>query len=94
MRITDRNSGCCGTSGTLQDTINLYVEAPCAADSDPSVGSTCAVSTTAEAFVPGMVPEGKRTVWEIEGNIRVHDGGPYGDGNGAVLIATPGLFVP
>ena len=59
------------------------------------MGSTCAVSTSLEAIVPGAVKEGKRAVWQM-GQIQVYDGGA--DGNPATgpntLFARQGVFVP
>ena len=53
-------------------------------------------STTADAVIPGSVPEGKRSIWALDA-IRVFDGGPDGDvstDDGQDLFATQGVFVP
>ena len=57
MQLTDKDNGCCGFPSTLRDGVSLYTEAPCTTTADPNVGSTCDVTTTADAFIPGMVRE-------------------------------------
>jgi predicted acyl esterase len=95
VRITDRANGGAGDeAATVQDT-PVSVTVPCAATADPAKGSDCSVSTSVDAVVPGAVPEGKRSVWEL-GQVLVRDGGPDG------LVSTPdnslfaveGVFVP
>jgi hypothetical protein len=53
------------------------------------------VTTTFDAVTPGSVPEGRRSIWELD-RIRVNDGGA--DGVVATtpntLFATQGVFVP
>ena len=44
-----------------------------------ATGSGCALATTADALVPGLVPEGKRTIWQL-GQVEVYDAGPNGTG--------------
>jgi Tol biopolymer transport system component len=71
-------------------------DVPCTSTGDPTLGSDCATSTTADALVPGTIKEEVRTVWEV-GQVKVFDGGP--DANGATGIgntpfATQGVFVP
>jgi len=67
---------------------------PCAATADTTVGSTCSVTTSADAL--GMpVVEGKRTIWRVD-DLLVFDGGS--DGNPATgpntVFAEPGNFIP
>jgi hypothetical protein len=68
---------------------------PCAVTASTTVGSTCSVTTTFDAVTPGSVPEGRRSIWELD-RIRVNDGGA--DGVVATtpntLFATQGVFVP
>jgi hypothetical protein len=69
---------------------------PCATTSDTSVGSTCALVTSANTLVPGTVPDSKRMNWQF-GQGRVLDGGA--DGQGSTLadneeFLRQGLFVP
>ena len=43
---------------------------PCTATSGGgNVGATCSLNTTADAVLPGMVMETKRTIWEL-GDVR------------------------
>ena len=96
LRITDRDNG--GTAstdhGTVQDT-TLDVPVSCAATGSTSVGSTCAVSTTVDAVVPGAVKEGERAIWALD-QVQVLDGGADGIASTSpnTLFATQGLFVP
>jgi predicted acyl esterase len=95
VRITDRASGAgANEAATVQD-VPFSVTVPCTATvGEP--GASCSVSTTADAVVPGMVPEGKRSVWEL-GQVQVTDGGTDGlastDGDNT-LFAKQGVFVP
>ena len=66
----------------------LVMGVPCTATSDPGEGSTCAVSTTADALSGGAVIEGMRATWEI-GQVRVLAGG-----NEDSVFAVQGVFVP
>jgi Tol biopolymer transport system component len=103
VRITDKNNGCCGDAGTVRDVdpladVQLQVEAYCSpAGPAPTIGATCEASTTADALLPGLVPEGKRSVWQFVGPLEVYDSGP--DREPATMednapLATQGLFVP
>jgi hypothetical protein len=94
-RITDRLNGSSPVdTGTLSD-VPIPVTVPCTATANTAVGATCAITTTADAVVPGTVRETKRTIWQL-GRVTVMDGGP--DGLVATpdntLFATQGLFVP
>jgi hypothetical protein len=102
LRITDKLNGPSqDLSGTLQDT-SLRVPFTCVATGSAS-GSTCSLSTSADAVVPGLVPEGARTVWQ-PGQIAIQDAGPNGtgyancpptcgDGDEATFLRQ-GVFVP
>jgi len=59
------------------------------------VGSTCAVSTSANAVMPGSVIAGKRAIWEL-GQVQVFDGGASGTAGAsdATLFEDEGVFVP
>jgi uncharacterized repeat protein (TIGR01451 family) len=95
LRVTDRNNSVSGNAaGTMVDT-ELDFTVPCTATASTTVGGTCSVSTTAEALTPGIVKEGKRTVWAV-GKVRVFDGGADGDAQTGpnTLFATEGVFVP
>jgi dipeptidyl aminopeptidase/acylaminoacyl peptidase len=88
LRITDKdNTPHPGGPGaaTVQD-ITYSFPIPCSATADTTIGGDCAFDTTAEAFVPGIAKELRRSIWEL-GALRVHDGA----GN---LFLTQGIFVP
>jgi TolB protein len=87
FRLTDKLNGCCSFPATVQDPISLFIETPCATVPDPAVGGTCSITTTADTFIPGMVREGQRAVWQLLAPVRVDDD----EGN---LLATQGVFVP
>ncbi len=97
LRITDRrntpNPGGPGP-GTVVDT-RFPFAVSCTATPDTAVGSTCSISTTANAVVAGSVVADQRTIWQL-GQIQVYDGGTSGvAGSGdATLFMDQGLFVP
>jgi WD40-like Beta Propeller Repeat len=95
VRLTDRASGpAINEPATTQD-FDFAVPFSCAATTDTTIGSHCALVTTVEALAPGAVREGDRSVWEL-GQARVYDGGP--DGVAATqdntLFMVQGIFVP
>jgi plastocyanin len=100
-RLTDRNNST-SPSGPFTETgtvsaFNFPVTVPCAATQDnTAVGSTCSVTTSADAVNPGAVPETKRSIWEL-GKIDVFDGGSDGDVQtpaGNTRFMTQAVFVP
>jgi TolB protein len=95
LRMTDRTNGLSGTDPATAFDVPFHFAVPCTGTADTTIGSTCAVSTTADAVIPGIVPEGKRSVWEL-GQVQVYDGGA--DGIAATsdntLYLTQGLFAP
>jgi hypothetical protein len=100
VQITDKNNSLLpgvfpsDNTGTVQAT-PVSVTVPCTATGSTTIGSECAVATTANSVVPGMVAGGFRSVWEF-GQVQLMDGGPDGDADTAdnSLFATQGLFVP
>jgi hypothetical protein len=88
LRITDKDNtphpGGPGAATTQDLTYSFPI--PCSATADATIGGDCTFDTTAEAFVPGIAEELKRSIWEL-GALRVHDGA----GN---LFMTQGVFVP
>jgi hypothetical protein len=98
IRITDHFNAVAPGGGTDAATvidIPFPVTSPCAATASTSIGSTCAISTSANAVVPGSVKDTKRAVVEIQ-QVQVSDGGPDG-----VVATTPntlfsvqGIFIP
>lgn len=95
LRITDRHNGpATNETGTGHATFNFTV--PCTATGSGTVGSTCSTTTTADAVMPGVVLETKRSIWQID-KIQVFDGGPDGVAStaaGNTLFATQAVFVP
>jgi hypothetical protein len=58
------------------------------------LGSDCSAATTLDALVPGVVPEGKRSNWQLD-QVVIYDGGANGDGSSPRgAFARAGLFVP
>ncbi len=93
LNITDKDP-----ANTLPSTlapVPLKWTIPCSPTVSTTVGSTCTLSTTADAQLPGMVPEGRRTIWEV-GKADVYDGGPDNLASTADndLFQTQALFVP
>jgi len=96
LRLTDQASGpALDESATVQDFIYRFT-VPCQTTLSTTVGSTCAVATTADAIQPGTVRERARTIWQV-GQITILDGGPDGLAStpaGNTLFETQGVFVP
>ena len=81
-------------SATTEDRL-FPINVPCAATGSSSTGSTCSVSSSFNAIVPGAVVAGKRAIWEL-GAVDVFDGGPDGVTSTSpnLLFARQGIFVP
>jgi glucose/arabinose dehydrogenase len=96
LRLTDRdNPGSAGSPvGTVQDSTFAWT-VPCTTTPDTTVGSACAVTTSADAVNPGVVKEGLRAIWQL-GQVQVFDGGSDGVASTApnTLFAVQGVFVP
>jgi dipeptidyl aminopeptidase/acylaminoacyl peptidase len=100
VRATDkRNSPSPTPSGlgaaTLKD-VTFGPSVPCTTTSDTAVGSTCAVSTTVNTLIPGLIVGVARTIWEL-GQVNLYDGGPDSDGDTAAdntPFMRQGLFAP
>jgi hypothetical protein len=96
IRLTDTHNGpALDLAGTTEDLVFRFV-VPCAATSGShDSGGACAVATTADALVPGVVLEGRRAIWQLD-RVQVMDGGA--DGEAGTQPNTPfaaqGLFVP
>ena len=96
LRVTDGYNGASSTDAATMTDWPLRLTVPCAATPDPSVGSTCSTSTSADSLLPGIAVEGSRAIWEL-GKLELFDGGADGDGDTTAdntLFATQGLFVP
>jgi hypothetical protein len=95
LRVTDRLSGTSGSDPATSVDTPLMITIPCVATST-AAGGTCSVATTANAVLPGVVPDGRRSIWEL-GPVTVFDGGADGIASTAsdnTLFAGQGLFVP
>ncbi len=95
IRVTDRdNSGPAPNTGTL--TVAIGFNTPCTANTDPQEGSACTLDTTWDALIPGLVKEGKRTIWQLD-QVELQDAGA--DANATTtgdntVLARPGVFIP
>jgi plastocyanin len=94
LRITDKYNGASLTDAATGDT-TFAVTIPCAGTSDTLVGSTCVITTTANAVTPGAVVDAARAIWELS-NVQVFDGGADGAASTAdnTLFADQAVFVP
>ena len=97
VRITDRISGPGANESATVTDVQFQVTVPCVATGGAaSEGATCTVATSFDAVTPGAIPEGKRSIWELDG-VRVDDGGPDEDANTPAdnsLFAVQGVFAP
>ena len=92
LRITDPLST---ESATMSDT-GLHAPFQCASTASSSIGGSCMLNTTVDALIPGAVPEGRRSVWEM-GPVQLFDGGADGQlstGSGNALLLVQGTFIP
>jgi hypothetical protein len=96
IRITDHYNGSptFTSAGTVQD-IGFPVTANCVNTTGTTVGGTCSANTSANAVVPGSVPDGKRGNVEIQ-TIQINDGGAAGVAGApdATRYSTQGIFIP
>ena len=95
LRITDKLNGSAPIDqGTTSD-LPFPVTVPCAPTAATTIGASCSVNTTADAVLPGVVRELKRTMWQMD-RIALRDGGA--DGLAATtpneVFATQGVLVP
>jgi hypothetical protein len=95
MRLTDRLNGSAPVDPATVTDFGFPTTVPCTATADLNVGSTCSVSTTADAVLPGTILEIKRTVIELA-QVKVYDGGSDGLAGtaGNTLFAVQGIFAP
>jgi hypothetical protein len=96
VQITDKLNGSSQQESATVQASPFRFAVPCAATSVATVGGTCALQSTFNAVVPGVVAAGRRAVWEL-GDVRVLDGGPddlAGTPSGNALFARQGVFVP
>jgi ABC-type phosphate transport system substrate-binding protein len=95
VQITDRLNGTSGSQPGTGQSIPFPVTVGCTTTASASVGSTCSISTTFDAVVPGSVPEGKRSIWEL-GQVVVNDGGSDGlvSTGPNTVFERQGVFIP
>jgi hypothetical protein len=98
IRISDHYNGSPAfTSPATVVDLPFPVSTPCTGTpTDTTIGSRCAVSTTANTVVPGVTKDGKRAVVEIQ-QIYVEDGGNDGIGSTEAdntVFARQGIFIP
>jgi Tol biopolymer transport system component len=97
IRLTDRNNGPSLSDPETMVDIPFAVDVSCS--NTPSLtqeGGDCSIGTTANAITPGMVPDNKRSIWQLD-KVDVYDTGA--DGSAATtgdntLFLTQGVFVP
>jgi hypothetical protein len=95
LRITDRFSGPTADDPATVQNLPLVFTFQCL-PTTATVGSGCGADTTADALIPGMTREGKRSIWETP-QIRIFDGGEDGIVSTQAdntLFVREGLFVP
>jgi plastocyanin len=94
LRITDKTNGPSLSEPATGDTTFAFT-IPCTGTTGTTVGSTCQVTTTANAVAPGAVVDGARAIWEVA-NVQVFDGGADGVASTAdnTLFADDAVFVP
>jgi PKD repeat protein len=96
FRITDRYNGPSSTAHATTIDVPFPLTVPCGATAGSSdTGASCAVTTTADAVLPGAVKEGQRAMWQL-GRVEVLDGGADGDAATAdnTVFARQAIFVP
>ena len=72
LQITDRLNGAPpedASATTVTGPLAFLI--PCAPNSDTTIGATCSVTTTADSVLPGSVPEGRRSIWQL-GQITIY----------------------
>jgi hypothetical protein len=101
LRITDMancaGSSCGGPYNKAATGTELDFPAPisCADTSDPAIGATCTLSTSADAVIAGAVKKGNGAVMQAF-RVRIDDAGANGvpDDSDDRIFATQGIFVP
>jgi hypothetical protein len=95
-QITDRFNGPSQSEPATVQSNPFRFAVPCTATSNTGIGSSCLLSSTFNAILPGVVLADRRAIWEL-GAIQVLDGGA--DGQAATtgdntLFERQGIFVP
>ena len=94
LSITDRTNGPALDEPATGSTAYTFT-IPCATTGSTTIGSTCSVTTSANALTPGAVVVNARAIWELP-NVQVFDGGSDGVAStaGNTLFANSAVFVP
>lgn len=85
VRLTDGASGPAQSEAATVSDLSFPITVPCT-PTGAAVGSTCAVTTSFDAVVPGAVQERKRSIWALD-QIEVRDGA-------GAPFARQGIFIP
>ena len=95
FRITDLSNGPTQTTAATATDLDFGVPFACNGTSDPSVGATCGVNTSADAVMPGSIKEGSSAVLQSF-RLRVNDSGPNGirGDSDDRIFSTQGIFAP
>ena len=95
IRMTDKLNGTSLSDPATAMNVPFSIAVPCMPNADATVGSSCNLTTTADAMLAGMVAEGRRAIWQL-GQIEVRDGGADGDADTApnTPFLRQGLFAP
>jgi plastocyanin len=94
LRITDKTNGPSLTEPATGDTTFAFA-IPCTATGLATIGSSCSITTSANAIAPGAVVNNARAIWEL-GGVQVFDGGADGVAStaGNTLFADQAILVP
>jgi dipeptidyl aminopeptidase/acylaminoacyl peptidase len=94
LRFTDKANNYGGASATATE-YDFRVPIECAATSDPSLGSSCSVSTSADSLLPGFITEQRQTVIQAF-RVRVDDAGTNGTTGDSDdrIFAMQGVYIP
>jgi hypothetical protein len=95
LRLSDAFNGPSQNDAGTANDFDFPVGADCAATPDPAVGSTCSVSTSADAVTPGSIREGREMVLQSF-RLRLNDSGANGTRGDADdrAFAQQGVYVP
>jgi plastocyanin len=94
LNVTDRTNGPALDEPATGSTAYTFA-IPCTATGSATIGSTCSITTTANALTPGAVIANARAIWDLP-NVQLFDGGADGVAStaGNTLFATSAVFVP
>jgi hypothetical protein len=96
LRITDRGNGPAQNEiGTVSDLPFTFPVQCVATGGSGNIGASCSLSTTADALLPGVIAETKRTIWQV-GRVELHDGGPdeLASTQDNTVFLRSGVFIP